>query len=436
MRNEWKGRKSNGLAAECVLAVDWQAIPVDGRRKVSVSYAPSKSAAFKNSLETGFFRVGIVDRYLIALFTRTLLVCVFTVSGLFVVLDLFLNMDELVGAAKAAPNGSLRFFVDYYLPRVLAFIDNSAGVTGMGSAMVALTLLARSNEQTALVAAGIPPRRFAQPMIAGAIVVSLLCAANREFALPRYRDQLRLNAQDLQKGASKKGYPRYDPRTQVLIRAEKLFSASQRIEGVSIRLPPELNSWGQEINAYEGWYMPADKASNRPAGIKLKHITKPVGHHIFKSAVMDGREIIWSATDHPWLEPNECYLVTQVTFDQLSGSSQWARYLSSVELAQGIRSGELDFANDILVIFHMRIVQPLIDVALSLLGIALVLRGSQKNVFAVVGVAMGVVIGFFAMTLACQAAGAGGLIAAPLAAWLPLLVFGPLAAAMIRPLYA
>jgi lipopolysaccharide export system permease protein len=385
----------------------------------------------------GYDLVAIVDRYLLRLFVWTLFVCVFSVSGLFVLIDAVVNSDELTAAAKHAPHGAGRFFLDYYLPRVLAFIDNSAGVTGMGAAMVALTLLARSNEQTALVAAGIPPRRFALPMIWGAVCVSLLCAANREFALPHYRDQLRVTAQDLQKGASRKGYPRYDMKTQVLIRAERLSPRERRIEAVSIRLPPELKWGGPEIDAYEGWFMDADPATNRPAGIKLKHITRPVGHHVFDSASINGQRIIWSEKDYPdLLEPNECYLVTQVTFDQLSGSSQWARYLSSYELYRGIVTGELDYANDILVILHLRLVQPLIDVSLSLLGIAVVLHGSQRNVWGVVGVALAVVIGFLMLSLACQAAGASGLISATLAAWLPLLIFGPLAVAKMRPLYA
>jgi lipopolysaccharide export system permease protein len=380
--------------------------------------------------------VTIVDRYLLRLFVWTLFVCVFSVSGMFVLTDAIINSDELTTAAKNAPQGAARFFFEYYLPRVLAFIDNYGGVTGMGAAMVALTLLARSNEQTALVAAGIPPRRFALPMIWGAICVSVLCAANREFALPHYRDQLRLTAQDLQKGASRKGYPRYDQKTQVLIRAERLAPLERRIEAVSLRLPPELKPWGIEINAYEGWFMDADPKDNRPAGIKLKHITRPVGHHIFDSGAINGEHIIWSAKDHPWLEPNECYVVTGVTFDQLSGSSQWARYLSSYELVKGIRSGELDYANDIMVILHLRLVQPLIDISLSLLGIALVLYGSQRNVWGVVGMALVVVIGFFVLSLGCQAAGSSGLISATLAAWLPLFIFGPFAAAKIRPLYA
>jgi lipopolysaccharide export system permease protein len=80
-------------------------------------------------------------------------------------------------------------------------------------------------------------------------------------------------------------------------------------------------------------------------------------------------------------------------------------------------------------------VQPLLDVVLIFLGIPLVLTRENRNVFVAAGQCLGLTLGFFVITLASQSLGSSYLINPVLAAWIPLLVFAPLAYVFARPLW-
>ena len=62
----------------------------------------------------------------------------------------------------------------------LQFFDKIAGLLAMSAAAFVLTGIPRTNELTALMAAGIAPSRVIRPLLGASLVVALLAAANRE----------------------------------------------------------------------------------------------------------------------------------------------------------------------------------------------------------------------------------------------------------------
>jgi lipopolysaccharide export system permease protein len=66
-------------------------------------------------------------------------------------------------------------------------------------------------------------------------------------------------------------------------------------------------------------------------------------------------------------------------------------------------------------------------VTLLFLGLPLVLARSHRNLFVAAGQCLLLVGGFFVVALACQAMGNAVMISPALAAWLPLLIFAPIA---------
>src|SRR4051812_15301776 len=82
----------------------------------------------------------------------------------------------------------------YYTPRLLQFFDQTSGLLAMLAAAFVLTGISRTNELTALMAAGICPARIIRPLLAASLLVAALAAANRELALPQVRDALSRNA--------------------------------------------------------------------------------------------------------------------------------------------------------------------------------------------------------------------------------------------------
>lgn len=84
---------------------------------------------------------------------------------------------------------------------------------------------------------------------------------------------------------------------------------------------------------------------------------------------------------------------------------------------------------------HARVVQPLLDLSLVLMGIPLVLNRASRNIFMAAGIGIVLVLALLLVVLACHAMGKSYLLSATLAAWLPLLIFGPLGYTLARPLW-
>jgi lipopolysaccharide export system permease protein len=147
-----------------------------------------------------------------------------------------------------------------------------------------------------------------------------------------------------------------------------------------------------------------------------------------------GEPVIITPRDAPWLAADECFVVSDVTFEQLAGGAAWRQYSSTFELIEGLNNSSLDFGADVRVAIHSRLVQPLLDMTLLFLGLPLILSRQTRNMFLAIGLAVGVVIGFMLVVLMFQYLGSRYLISPALAAWCPLLVFIPMAVGISDPL--
>ena len=386
--------------------------------------------------------MGIIDRYLLKLFCKCAVICFLSLAGLSIIIDLSSNVEEFMSYFER--QGS-RVFLDYYLPRSLLFFDRTAGLLSLVSALFAITLMQRSNEYTALMAAGVPQSRVVTPLLAAAVAVALLGALNREIGLPRVRDSLARNAKDWMGEMAKKCNPRYDPRTDVLISGRHTFANEKRISQPVFRLPPELSAWGRQIAAENAYHLPAD--DRHPGGFLLRGVKQPANLGQLRSAAWPsapgspsppgGAEpILISPADADWLKPGECFVVSVITFEQLTMGGAWRQFLSSYEILTGMRSQSIEPGADVRLLLHMRLIQPLLDITLVLLGVPLVLTRGSRNVFLAGGIGGGLATCLLVVVLVCRALGVNYLLDATLAAWLPLLIFGPVAYVLARPIWS
>ncbi|MEO8497180.1 MAG: LptF/LptG family permease, partial [Planctomycetota bacterium] len=176
---------------------------------------------------------------------------------------------------------------------------------------------------------------------------------------------------------------------------------------------------------------------DRPGGYRLVDVSQPTGHAELASVSLDDRPVILSPLDNKdWLKPNEVFVVSEVTFSDLACGPQYRQYSSTGELVRGLRNPSLDFGLGTRVAMHARFVQPFLDVTLFVLGLPLVLTRQNRNVFVAVGLGVCIVIAYFVVTIVCQALGASGFLMSPaLAAWAPLIILAPAAAALSQPIW-
>ncbi|MHC2069701.1 LptF/LptG family permease [Bremerella sp. T1] len=374
----------------------------------------------------------LIDRYLLFQFLKSFLIFFVSFTGLFIVIDSFNNLDEFLkyGDQTGSTFGVLW---DYYSPRVFTFFGMTSGILTLISAMFTVTWIQRHNEMTALMAAGISQARIVRPVIIAVIVIAVLGVLNRELLIPKYMDRLTRNAQDWMGDSKKTFQPKFDNRTGVLLNGASTVAADSRIEGPNFRLDKSYEGIGNQINGENAFYQAA--TDQHPSGFLIDNVTKPESTAGLSSIDFEGTPYVLMPDDHDWLKPNQCFLVTELTFEQLTASSQWRDYASTYSLVSTLSNRSLDVGADVRVEIHSRIVQPFLDITLLFLGLPIVLRKENRNIFIAIGYCLLLVMCFYAVTLACKAMGGITWIRpTSLAAFLPLIIFVPIATAMSAPL--
>ncbi|MFM8634758.1 MAG: LptF/LptG family permease [Planctomycetia bacterium] len=371
----------------------------------------------------------LIDRYITRAQLHAFVIVFISLAGLTFVVDAFTNIEEFISHAEKS-GGLARVLGAYYGYRLISFFDATSPVIALASAMFALSWLERHNELTALLAAGITRWRIARPAIVFAAVVSLAAAANREMVLPAIRHHFSRNAQNLRGESEVPFEARYDHRTEILFRGRFAVMADEKVVNPSLLLPPTLAHYGPQIDAAEMRWMPAD--GERPAGYLLSGIREPAD--IDRIEAGDPALILTRAAA-PWLEPRQCFVLSDVTFEQLIGSANWSQYSSTVELVGAIANVSLGVGPEIPLRVHSRFVAPLLDMSLALLGIPLVVGPNRRGIFVAVGLCVAMTVVFFLTVLGSHALVTGSFFSPSIGAWVPLLILAPLAAWRAQPMW-
>ncbi len=374
----------------------------------------------------------LIDRYIGRAQLHAFVVVFVSLAGLYFVFDAFTNLEEFI--THAAETGSLaRVLASYYGCRLIWFFDATSPVITLASGMFALSWLERHNELTALLAAGISRWRIARPVIVFAAVVSLLAAANRELILPQIRAAFARNAQDLNGNTLQPFDSRYDHRTDILFRGRGARAGSRQIEDPSLLMPPTLGDFGPQITAATATWKPATAA--QPAGYLLAAVREPADIDQLPALERGGRPVVLTPTSADWLTAGQCFIVSDVTFEQMIGSDNWSQYSSTVELVRAMTNPSLGLTADIPLRVHARFTAVALDLALLMLGIPLVLGPNRRGIFAAVGATVGMTVIFFAVVLTAHSLTQQDVLSPSLGAWLPLLVLGPLASWAAEPMW-
>ena len=369
----------------------------------------------------------ILNRYLLRQFVQVFAICFLSLTGLYIVIDAFGHLDHFSSHSEKGGGSLFLIMAEYYAYHSLAFFDGTSGILAMISAMFTVTWLQRHQELTAIMAAGISKMRIMKPILFAAVAVSLLGVANRELVIPRVRDELTRDTKDLGGDAARSLEPRFD-RNGILVGGEKIVLGERKILKPAFVLPAELSKNGQQLVAAEAYY--TDAIDGRPAGFVLTGVSNPSRVDRMTSLLIGDQPVIVTPQDASWLGSNELFVVSDLPFPMLASGSNWRKYASIGELIDELNDPSTDLGADVRVTVHTRLVQPLMDGTLLMLGLPLMLTRSNRNIFLSIGICLGVATSFTLIALSCQSLGAVNILRPSLAAWLPLMIFIPVAAAM------
>ena len=370
-----------------------------------------------------------IDRYLMVLFFRVFLVCFITLAGLLVIAQIFTNLDELLEYGRI--RGSLPLaLAEYFGPVLLTIFDRTCGLTALLSMLFVVAWLYRTNEWTAMLAAGISKARIIRPILIVCASVITLSAVSREIWIPKYSHILTRTPQDLQ-GTERvlPIRPTEDSEVGLLIAGKSIVEQSRTIRNpVFVLFGPASKLVGQ-IQAETAEYQAGE--ATKPAGYLLsglgspKFLTQP-------SVSVDGIDYLRLPSDTPWLASDTCFVPSSVEFDMLRGSSA-KQFASTADLVWRARNQGDYYGDDLQMLIHQRFLQPLTDATQLLLGLPFVLTSRRRNIVQLT-IACVLTYGlFFGVTTAsAMLCGSSHLLTPAVVTWIPLLFFAPFAYARTR----
>ena len=372
----------------------------------------------------------IVDRYLFFLFLRTFLICFVSFSGLYIVIHMFSNLEDLVDIAKV--DGWPTLFKEFYLPRIAELFDKTAGMTTLVAAIFSISLLQRRREMTAIEAAGITKARILRPVFMSAIVIIGLTIANRELVIPKVKGSLVRTAQRWSDQGQIEFTVQEDLESGIVLRGDHLFIDERRISEADIQVPISLSSDVPRIQAEGGIVERANEM--HPAGIWLHSVNLPKDINSLRSIENEAGEIqIFMPNDQDWLTGGQCFVRCNFEVEQMAYGTKLANYQTTPAMMRELRKPRKWFGHNQQINVHTRILQPVLDLTLLMLGLPLVIGGIERNVFVSAGIVFWVVAAVQLTSLACYSLGASSVIRpAAMAAWIPVAIYLPLAVVAMR----
>jgi lipopolysaccharide export system permease protein len=369
----------------------------------------------------------IIDRYMLRQFTQVLVICFLSLIGLYIVIDAFGHLDHFVDHAEDH-GGLLGLLLSYYTYRGIAFFDRTSGILTLIAVMFTVTWIQRHHEMTALLAAGITRVRVLRPVLLAAVGVSLVAAANREVVMPAIREHLATDTKNLGGDQQDLEQARFDS-NDILIGGERIVPRDQKIVDAIFYLPRHLARYGKQITAAEAQYLSAK--DGMPSGYLLSGVTAPKALLKESSLLIENTPIVITPPGNNWLREDQLFVVSSLSYEFLAAGSTWRDFASTPEMIRELRNPSSDLGADVRVAIHGRFMQPLLDTTLLFLGLPFVITRTSRNPFLSLGMCLTVVTVFMLVVLGSQYLGANGWISPPLAAWLPLIIFAPIAACMI-----
>lgn len=352
--------------------------------------------------------INLIDRQMILSFFKAFFVCLTSLLTLYVVVDLFTNMDDFQGKTFAESLRRIGLYYGYRMPQIFDRLVESIILL---SAMFTVAWMQRNNEQLPLLSAGVSTRRIVAPVLIAACLMLSLATLNQELVLPRV--------------ASKLNYPKDDPNGD----RDTQVRASYDYNGVHITgaLANNRTRTIQRLCAA----IPPHIAGN------LIHLSSEEAHY----TTVGPRQGVWELTRTTPaeidLEPNSVLEVVDkgryrlhvrdVTFDALTRRTNWYVWASTQRIWEELCRADVNRQLGMAVIFHQRLARPVVGILLVMLGISMILRDQNRNVVLSIGGCLMLCGLFFVVTMTCRMLGENDLLSPVLAAWVPILLFAPFA---------
>jgi lipopolysaccharide export system permease protein len=352
--------------------------------------------------------VKLIDRQMIRGYFKSYIVCLASLLSLYVVVDLFTNLDDFTHHNKGLLASLLRIFT-YYAYKVAQIFDRLCEAIVLLAAMFTVAWMQRNNEQVPLLSVGISTRRIVVPVLLSAFFMLGLTVLNQEFIIPRIADKLALDRDD--PGGQKSVPVRsvYDT-NGIHITGDRGVRSERTVSGFCVTILEPQGGQLIHLTAQEAHYVPGP--GPRQGGWELVG-TRPMEVQPIPG-ILDQRD-----SGRYFLHTRE------VDFEGVTRNTNWFAMASTPQLYEELQRPESTRMPSMAVLFHTRLTRPVLGMVLVLLGLSVILRDQNRNVIISSGMCLVLCGVFFAACYACKMLGDNEYLNPALSAWMPVLFFGP-----------
>ncbi|MEE9293351.1 MAG: LptF/LptG family permease [Phycisphaerae bacterium] len=358
-----------------------------------------------------------LDRYLLRSLLVNYVIALAIMMSLYMVLDLFFNVDEFTESGESLWTvcGNI---VSYYGAHSCLYFSQLSGVITLFACMTTLARMRRANELTAVLASGVSLYRVAVPVLAFGVATSLFWYVDTQVVMPRIAHLLARSHDDATGQRSRGVWFANDG--PALLSALRFFPAQGRMEKVLILHRNEHGAVGTITQAEEAVWetSPAYSAGGiwrLRGGVEMRRVIgdDPLGP---RDSVERHRVTSYESR----LSPKAM---------EARQFEQWLKYLSSWQLAS-LDKQEPVLADRIRQARHVRFATPFVHLLMLLLGLPFFLSREPANMVSDAGKCLAVCgLCYFLAYSSTHFVKASTLPALP--AWLPLIVFAPVAVVLI-----
>ncbi len=365
----------------------------------------------------------ILDRYIIKSFLVNYLLALGVLVGLFIVLDIVVNFDNFTsGASRVDPNASaMSVFLDiadFYGFQILVIFQQVSAAIPLLAAGFTMVRMTRHHELTAMLSSGVSLYRVAAPIVLVSVLFSVLHIVNQELILPHpYVVEKLLRKHNEVNVSSNKSDPVNFLREEdnSLILASRYDPATKTLYDLRIIKRDERGSpIGRIMAASATWKIAEGEVSEA---------------WVMEKAIQVDDRLDADPTKRPTSKERSLLYRTSYTPAQLEilFSKKAVEYLSSARLHELINYSPDATRPMLYKMMHIRVTQPLMNIILLLIGIPFLLTREPNRLMVNIFYCMIVTGVVFAATFVIFQLG-NKRVDPLLAAWLPVLLFGPVAA--------
>ncbi len=358
--------------------------------------------------------IKIIDRQMIQGYFKAYFVCLTSLLSLYVVVDLFNHLDDFTRKNSTFLN-VLKHIGSYYGYQITQIFDRLCEAIILLAAMFTVTWMQRCNEQIPLLSAGISTRRIVLPVLICAWSMLSLAVLNQELVIPRIANRLIFDKTDPggDKELTVKGA--YEPNL-IHITGEYANRRDQVVRNFQCLIPESVANQQIHLTAKEAHYI--NNGPNQKGWELIQ--TRPAD--LSEYAAWENAKILEVR------DVGRYFLHTrEVDFDTVTRPNNWFQFASTYRLYEELQKPESTRLAAMAVLFHTRLTRPLLGMLLVFLGLSVILRDQNRNVILSAGSCLMLCGVFFLCSYGCKMLGENDYLTPALAAWLPLLVFGPLA---------